>query len=116
VATAQIQEDAPWNLDRLDQARLPLDQKFHYNNLGSGVYAYIVDTVPPPPPPGKALSIAPFPDRDVEYVLLSTVQAVFSPSLSLFGLRVKRCDSLYQKVQKIIFVQYSFADFGTFYP
>ena len=45
VATAQLQGDAPWSLDRLDQARLPLDQQFHYNNLGTGVNAYIVDTV-----------------------------------------------------------------------
>ena len=47
VATAQLQEDAPWSLDRLDQARLPLDEQFHYNNLGTGVNAYIVDTVIP---------------------------------------------------------------------
>ncbi len=38
------QSGAPWGLDRLDQADLPLDRRFRYGGDGAGVHAYIVDT------------------------------------------------------------------------
>jgi hypothetical protein len=44
VSASYIQTQAPWGLDRLDQADPPLDGLFHYYNLGSGVNAYVVDT------------------------------------------------------------------------
>jgi hypothetical protein len=31
-------------LDRIDQRNLPLDNTYHYNRLGTGVHAYILDT------------------------------------------------------------------------
>ncbi len=34
-----------WNLDRLDQAALPLDNTYKYNNDGSGVHVYVIDSV-----------------------------------------------------------------------
>ena len=39
-----IQDNAPWGLDRMDQASLPLDRKYNYGSNGSGVNVYIVDT------------------------------------------------------------------------
>jgi subtilisin family serine protease len=38
------QTGAGWNLDRVDQAALPLNQSYTYSATGTGVNAYIVDT------------------------------------------------------------------------
>nr|WP_228256098.1 S8 family peptidase [Acinetobacter halotolerans] len=38
------QNNAVWGLDRIDQKTLPLDSSYTYNQTGSGVTAYIVDT------------------------------------------------------------------------
>ncbi|PWK84268.1 subtilisin family serine protease [Lentzea atacamensis] len=45
VATIQDTQSNPtWGLDRIDQANLPLDQKFTYPNTASSVTAYVLDT------------------------------------------------------------------------
>lgn len=45
VATAiGTQTGATWGLDRIDQGQLPLDGDFTYDNDGTGVHAYIIDT------------------------------------------------------------------------
>jgi subtilisin family serine protease len=38
------QSNATWGIDRIDQQLLPLSGTFTYNNTGSGVRAYIIDT------------------------------------------------------------------------
>ncbi|MGH3350321.1 MAG: S8 family peptidase [Nocardioides sp.] len=38
------QADPTWGLDRIDQAALPLDKNYHYEQTGKGVTAYIIDT------------------------------------------------------------------------
>ncbi len=44
VGITATQEGATWGLDRIDQAALPLNEKYVYNFLGTGVTAYIIDT------------------------------------------------------------------------
>lgn len=39
-----LQENVTWGLDRLDQASLPLDNKYNYTNANQQVNAYIIDT------------------------------------------------------------------------
>ena len=45
VSVFEMEDPAPWGLDRLDQRALPLNQEYDYHNLGTGVNVYIVDTV-----------------------------------------------------------------------
>ena len=47
ISVSEAQSPAPWALDRMDQSALPLDNSFTFYNLGTGVNAYIVDTVRP---------------------------------------------------------------------
>ena len=42
--TQTVQSNATWGLDRIDQRDRPLNGTYVYNNTGSGVTAYIIDT------------------------------------------------------------------------
>ena len=44
VTASATQTGATWGLDRIDQRALPLNGSYTYNNTGSGVTAYIIDT------------------------------------------------------------------------
>ncbi|KAI8473237.1 MAG: peptidase S8/S53 domain-containing protein [Monoraphidium minutum] len=35
---------APWGLDSIDQTSLPLDDTYHYDNMGTSVHVYVLDT------------------------------------------------------------------------
>ena len=45
VSVFDVEQSAPWGLDRIDQPSLPLRGQYDYYNLGTGVNVYIVDTV-----------------------------------------------------------------------
>lgn len=45
VSISDVEQSAPWGLDRVDQPALPLRGQYDYYNLGTGVNVYIVDTV-----------------------------------------------------------------------
>lgn len=44
VSIDTTQSPATWGIDRIDQRNLPLSNSYTYNNTGSGVRAYIIDT------------------------------------------------------------------------
>ncbi len=44
IAVTATQSAAPWGLDRIDQASLPLNQAYRYNTDGAGVRVYVIDT------------------------------------------------------------------------
>jgi subtilisin family serine protease len=44
VSAVATQTNATWGLDRIDQRNLPLNGTYTYNETGSGVKAYIIDT------------------------------------------------------------------------
>lgn len=44
VSLVQVENNATWGLDRIDQADRPLDLLYHYNSTGAGVTAFIIDT------------------------------------------------------------------------
>lgn len=44
AASVADQSPAPWGLDRIDQAALPLNGTYSYQGAGSGVTAYVIDT------------------------------------------------------------------------
>jgi aqualysin 1 len=44
VSLVEVQSNATWGLDRVDQADRPLDTLYHFGYTGSGVHAFIIDT------------------------------------------------------------------------
>jgi subtilisin family serine protease len=56
VQASVDQTNPPWNLDRIDQSNLPLDNTYTYSRTGAGVTAYVIDS-------GVWLSHTEFTDR-----------------------------------------------------
>lgn len=44
VSISDVENNATWGLDRIDQADRPLDLLYHYNGTGAGVTAFVIDT------------------------------------------------------------------------
>jgi subtilisin family serine protease len=44
VFASSTQFNPPWGLDRIDQSDLPLNNQYSYNNSGTGVNVYVLDT------------------------------------------------------------------------
>ncbi len=44
LESRDVRETVPWNVDRADQAQLPLDGKFFFDASGAGIPVYVVDT------------------------------------------------------------------------
>lgn len=44
TALAQSENQATWGLDRIDQVTRPVDSVYHFNYMGAGVNAFIIDT------------------------------------------------------------------------
>lgn len=44
ISISDTQQNAPWNLDRVDQRNLPWDGMYNYAGMGSGVHVYVIDT------------------------------------------------------------------------
>ena len=48
-----VQKNPPWNLDRIDQPSLPLNDAFDFQRTGKGVHVYVIDSGIDAKHPGK---------------------------------------------------------------